>query len=325
MVYEEIKLKQISVIDPIGEAFGVMKKILFQPFDMEKWFVMGFCVWISLLGQGGGSGGGNNFNSFNNNNGGGGAMDQFKNFFFEHMAIIILIAVVAMVIMTAISITMTWLSSRGRFMFMDCVARNYGAVKWPWREYKREGNSLFLFRLIVGFTNLLFILILIGSIGFMVYAFLENPTIMTVPIIILTIIALSIALLVVLSLLVVLQFTEDFIIPIMHTHRLGCMAAWGELWTLINDGNIWHFVLYHLFKIVIGMMVGLAVLVFVLATCCIGCCAMMIPYIGVVVTLPVHVFCRAYSACYLRQYGSWFDVFVEPEPLEDVVGGPSPQ
>ena len=247
------------------------------------------------------------------------------------MAIIILIASVVLVVMIAISLTMTWLSSRGRFMFMDCVARNYGHVKWPWHEYKRQGNSLFIFRVILGLVGLFFGLVLAGSIGFMVYAFSKNPTIMTPAIIAVTFLALAISLLVILSLLVVVQFTTDFIVPIMHTHRLSCRAAWSELWVLINDGNIWHFVLYHMFKFVIGLLIGFAVIAFVICTCCIGCCLMAIPYIGVVVTLPILVFDRAYSACYLRQYGPWFDVFVEPEPVEDIVeaepydNGPEPE
>jgi hypothetical protein len=45
----------------------------------------------------------------------------------------------------------------------------------------------------------------------------------------------------------------------------------------------------------------------------------MIPYISVVVMLPLHVFCRAYSVCYLRQYGQWFDAFAAATPVEEIV------
>jgi hypothetical protein len=315
MVYEEIELKSISVVEPLGDAYRIMKKILFQPFNMEKWFVIGFGAWLSQLAQGGGSGSGNNFNRNNV----GGEIAQIQNFFYENLGVIILVGAVVLVVIMAIVATVTWLSSRGRFMFMDCVARNYGAVKWPWHEYKRQGNSLFLFRMLVGFVSMIFILVLVGAIGFVVYSFSENPTILTPAIIAVAFIALAVALLVVLSLLVVLQFTEDFIVPIMHTHRLSCTAAWKELWALIKDDNIWNFVIYHLFKFVIGLLIVLIVVAFVLATCCIGGCLMMVPYIGVVLTLPIHVFCRAYSACYLRQYGRWFDVFTEPEPVEEIV------
>ena len=42
-----------------------------------------------------------------------------------------------------------WIGSRGRFIFTDCIVRNRGAIAEPWREFRREGNSFFLFSLIV--------------------------------------------------------------------------------------------------------------------------------------------------------------------------------
>src|SRR5205814_3468739 len=47
-----------------------------------------------------------------------------------------------------------WLSSRGRFIFLDCVVKNRGAIVVPWREYRREGNSYFLFTLAVMFITI---------------------------------------------------------------------------------------------------------------------------------------------------------------------------
>src|ERR1700741_451255 len=44
---------QIEVFKPFGEAFELMKKILFQPFDLKKWFVIGFAAWLSNLGGSG--------------------------------------------------------------------------------------------------------------------------------------------------------------------------------------------------------------------------------------------------------------------------------
>ena len=47
----------VSVIDPIGPAFEEVKTILFKPFDLGKWFVIGFCAWLAFLGSGGPGGG----------------------------------------------------------------------------------------------------------------------------------------------------------------------------------------------------------------------------------------------------------------------------
>ena len=51
----------ISVTDPIGRAINRAKYITFQPFDIGKWFVLGFIAWLAALGEGGGFGGGGNF------------------------------------------------------------------------------------------------------------------------------------------------------------------------------------------------------------------------------------------------------------------------
>jgi hypothetical protein len=48
--------RDISVIEPIGAAIEKTKQILFQPFDIAKWFAVGFCAWLAALGNGGGVG-----------------------------------------------------------------------------------------------------------------------------------------------------------------------------------------------------------------------------------------------------------------------------
>ena len=46
--------RNIEIFKPFGEAFELMKKILFQPFDLKKWLVVGFGAWLANLGGGGG-------------------------------------------------------------------------------------------------------------------------------------------------------------------------------------------------------------------------------------------------------------------------------
>src|SRR4029450_8649251 len=38
---------KIEIFKPFGEAFELMKKILFQPFDLTKWLVIGFATFLS--------------------------------------------------------------------------------------------------------------------------------------------------------------------------------------------------------------------------------------------------------------------------------------
>ena len=48
----------ISVVDPIGQSLKRTSEILFKPFDLRKWFVLGFCAFLAYLGEGGGNWGG---------------------------------------------------------------------------------------------------------------------------------------------------------------------------------------------------------------------------------------------------------------------------
>src|ERR1700709_723637 len=68
---------EISVTTPVGQAFDRMKLMLFQPFDIGKWFIIGFCAWLAGLGESGGGFHGN-FNNFGN--------DRHSHNFHETMA-----------------------------------------------------------------------------------------------------------------------------------------------------------------------------------------------------------------------------------------------
>jgi hypothetical protein len=37
-------VRGVSVLEPIGHAINKTKHILFEPFSLEKWFVIGFCA-----------------------------------------------------------------------------------------------------------------------------------------------------------------------------------------------------------------------------------------------------------------------------------------
>src|SRR5436190_11182142 len=43
---------KIEIFKPFGEAFETTKKILFQPFDLMKWLVIGFAAWLATMFSG---------------------------------------------------------------------------------------------------------------------------------------------------------------------------------------------------------------------------------------------------------------------------------
>ena len=295
----------ISVIDPLGPAFERVKVILFKPFDLGKWFVIGFCAWLAGLGEGGGGGGnGSHWQRVGDHRQ---AAEQAKDFVLENLPWVIPIAIIVLLIIIGLWILFTWLSSRGRFMFLHCVAQNKAEVKVPWLRFCRHANSLFLFRIIVGLIALAAFSLPCILAVFFIFAIISGPPYVW-PISGLGVIGLAIFVLAIVFWLVK-RFTTDFVVPIMFLRTGSCTAAWREFLTLLS-ANKARFALYALFRIVIAISIGVIVIAVVLVTCCCAACILAIPYIGTVVLLPVLVFVRAYSLCYFCQFGPQFDVFI---------------
>jgi len=298
----------VSVIEPIGPAFEKVKTILFSPFDLRKWFVIGFCAWLAFLGKGGGGNGGGGGR-------GGGPPDvhegfgQAKVFVLENLGWIIPVALIGVMLIIVLWLVSIWLSSRGRFMFLHCVAQNKAEVKVPWAKFRQHANSLFLFRIVLG---------LIG------FAVIGLPCLLAAGLIVITIanngfvaaavlgIVLIVLMIVTISIIFALigKFTMDFVVPIMFLRTTSCTAGWREFLTILSVNKA-RFVLYILFQIVIAIVIGAILSIGFCIGCCLCCVSLLllIPYIGTVILLPVLVFKRAYSLLYLGQFGPEFDVF----------------
>ena len=301
----------VSVIDPIGPAFEKVKEILFRPFDFGKWFVIGFCAWLAYLGSGGGGGGG----SGGNGRGGRGSYEiqeglgEAKHFVLENLHWIIPVSVVVVVIGIVLWLAVMWLSSRGRFMFLHCVAHNKAEVSIPWTKFRQHANSLFLFRIILGLISFITIgLPLLLAIGIFIMMIAGDGAIA-----IGILGGIMIGLIILVGAIIfgcISKFTMDFVVPIMFLRTTSCTAGWREFLTILS-ANKARFALYILFQIVIGIVLGTIKMMGFCIGCCL-CCAgflLLIPYIGTVILLPLPVFTRSYSLLYLKQYGPEFDVF----------------
>jgi len=287
-----------SVIEAIPAAFRRMGLILFQPFDAGKWFVLGFCAWLAQLGEGGGP----NFNF--NFNAGGGDFDGFARVVKEHLDLIILIAALALLVGLALGLLITWLSSRGKFMFLDGVVRNRGAVVEPWRQYRAPANSLFWFRLVFGLAVLLLLVVIGGVCVGIAWIDIERATFSGAT---LGAMLLGFALLFPLMLItnLISSLLEDFVVPVMYLRGLRVWPAWGVVYRELVRGHVGPVLLFYLMKVVMGMAVALVAIL----VCCITCCIVALPYIGTVILLPLPVFMRCYSLCYIEQYGPGWELF----------------
>ncbi len=300
-------LPNISVIEPVGLAVERVKTILFKPFELGKWFTIGFCAWLALLGQSG-----PHFNfPFKNLRHPGSRLGQVQNVFSEHLLLIIVLGSVGLLIGLAIMITLVWLSSRGRFMFIYCISGNKAEVKTPWHKFRKPANSLVVFKLVAGLVVFVCFALFAIIIGLMIIPLIGNGACPRIAEIVAIVCLSLIMVLLGLASALFFKFTNDFVIPIMYLRGCSCIEAWRQFGQMLSSRK-GAFVLYILFQIVIAMAIGMILLALVLGTCCCAACFMAIPYIGIVLMLPVFVFKQAYVLYYLRQFGPAFDIFAVP-------------
>ncbi|MFA5252371.1 MAG: hypothetical protein WC454_07290 [Phycisphaerae bacterium] len=302
---------KISVIDPISPALERVKVMLFKPFDLAKWFTVGFCAWLAYLGSGG-NGGFQWHGPCKSNEQHveiAECVDSTKEYLLENLYWIIPTAAIVMVLVIGISLLITWLDSRGKFMFLHCVATNKSEVKVPWNKFRKHGNSLFLFRIVLGLIGIAIVAVpILGIVALIIMMVAEAATVIVfVPI---TIILGMLIFMFAIVLSLIRKFTFDFVVPLMFLQTAHCMAAWREFLKILS-ANKARMALYILFQIIISIVITTIIFIGFCAGCCLCCVSLLvlIPYIGTVILLPIFIFKQSYTLYYLRQYGPGFDVF----------------
>jgi len=308
----------LSVIDPISRSFDQTIKILFKPFSAKKWLFLGFCMWLARLGQGGGG-----FNVPGGGHGGSGhslgsAATEAKAWVVAHLILVLFLIGLVSLFVIGIMLLLTWLSSRGRFMFLDGVVHNRGAVRAPWSEFKTQGNSLFLFLFLFGIATFLIIMGVFVFCG--VAAWPDIVAERFGPGVIVAIIAI-LGVLVPFGLLCTLigALVNDFVVPVMYLRRVRVLDAWRSVWEEIITPHPGATILFYLMRIVLLFVTGAIALCVTLLTCC---CIAFVPFIGTVILLPLYVFMRCYSLYFIEQIGPEMKVFPNPRELDDLMPDP---
>ncbi len=305
--------REMSVTQPVGQAIDRARKVLFQPFDIGKWLVIGFCAWLASLGEGGGFPGG--FHLGGSPHGHGrhslrAGLDQARDYVMQNIGWIVPLVIALVAVGLVIWLVVLWLSSRGRFMFLHCVALNTAEVSVPWTRFDSAANSLFLFRLVIGLISLAVTLPLVGGLLLVVLRMVIREAVSPGG---LLLAVLFVCTMMVLGIVfwIIGRLTTDFVVPLQFLRRSRCLEAWRELRGLL-PGNLGNLVLYLLFRIVLAIAIAAILVAVVLATCCLAGCLFALPYLGTVFLLPILVFERAYSLHYLAQLGPDYDVFAPP-------------
>ena len=300
----------ISYFGPFGRAWNRMKIALFKPFDLNKWFLLGFTAFLAGLAD---WHNGTVTSRWSDR----GSFREFVDFpnrawqwLNSHPLLFMAIVFGAMIIMTVLVIIL-WLSSRGSFLFLDNVVRDKAEISVPWKRFKTLGNSLFVWRLVFGLIGLS-LSILFFVIFFITAAhYYEDRGDFPLPIILAVGMALFF-LLIVIIIAYIFLFLRDFVVPIMYKNNIKTAPAWHMFLSVFGQ-HPFHFILYGLLVFVLIIAFVIAVVFAGLITCCIGWFLLVIPYIGTVITLPVWYFFRAFSLEFLAQFGPEYELFARPE------------
>ncbi|HEX7518610.1 MAG TPA: hypothetical protein VF345_15125 [Chthoniobacterales bacterium] len=289
---------KIEIFEPFGAAFELMKKILFQPFDFAKWCVIGFAAFLSGSW---GSGfrlrfplnGNWNFRSTSYHN-----MPASESLPSWLLPFIIAIAIFVLIWIFVVM----WIVSRGRFIFIDCVVKNRAAIVAPWREYRREGNSFFLFSLAVTFLAMVIMTALVLLIVVPLGLFAGGKG--TAGLGTTAVFAFVFIGLVLLAFTIFFAVVSQFMVPVMYRRRCLAREAFFAVSKLVL-ARPGPFVLFVLFGIVLVMALVLTSTI----VSCLTCCIAGLPYVSSVVLLPAFVWLLAFKLLFLRQFGPEYDVW----------------
>ena len=298
--------RKIEILAPFSEAVELTKRILFQPFDLAKWMTIGFAAFLAGLADG------TRFNpAFNLPDLSG--RTESQNVELEAVrsqidawmvgGIIAVVVVVALALM----VLFMWIGSRGRFMFVDCIVHNRGAIEHPWREYRREANSLFFWSLVISGISLVLVALCALPIAL---PYLTGGEIGEFgPLTIIYIITVVVFFVLAGGAIALIAW---FMVPVMYRQRCNALTAFKAVIGLILREPA-PFILYVIFGIVV--LIGGSMLSCLVT--CLTCCIALLPYIGTVILLPLYVFYYAWGLLFLRQFGLEYDVWANVTALEE--------
>lgn len=156
-----------------------------------------------------------------------------------------------------------WLGSRFKFIWFDSIVKNDASLVEPFKRYKKEGNSLFKFFLLVSFLSLSFFGLiaywmffihqklsgLYGSEG--AWPFMRTASVFLVPGLLMLI---AVIFLIFLNLVV-----NHFLVPIMALDNSSLRQAWGKFIAIYRSScrELWFYFLVFIGLYFLGGIIAL--------------------------------------------------------------------
>jgi len=312
-----------SAADAVTQAIERSKQLLF-PFKAEKWFALGFTVFLAQCGEGGGTtlqmpqmpglpGGPSGRGAPSPY--GPSALAEIQKMIADSVrtlkadwTLYVTLAVVGVVVLFGIWACVLWFSSRAKLMFVESVIWDRVDISPQWARAGELGMSLFKFRALFGMGGSLLMLLAVGgavAAGFSDFEkgeFLGSRALLSYSIFGIASLFFGF------PLLMTALILDDFVVPLMVVRNARVIEAWGMCRRELLSSHAGGVVFFYLLRVVLAFGIGLITVVLA----CVTCCLMYVPYIQTVLLLPIFVFSRAYPLYYLEQIG--ISIFPPPEP-----------
>ncbi len=309
-----------SAIDPLNPAMSRVGKICFRPFNLGRWFAIGFMAFLA-----GATGGGLNFpNPFSSRSSSGFTSGNFHqiaqnalDWVGRHINEIIIIGGIILIVWLCFIALMSWLRCRAKFVFIDQIVKHHANVVHPWKAHAMHAHSLFMFTIVLGtimcvvYMGALILMVVLGWPAIKAAEFNSHAWV-----------ALGVGAAITLPCMfissIVFAIVDKILVPVMYFHGVGIVHAYRIFKKEMLPGNLGSIALFLLMKLAIGVGVGIVSMIVGLVGCCV--CAFL-PYLNTVASLPAHVFTQTYDLLYVASFfGNRFPMN-EPQagfPITDV-------
>lgn len=313
----------VKYLQPLVDAWNRMTEDLFRPFRLGRWFAVGFMAFLVRCSKGGGGG------NINLPGGRGGRFeremehvgDTARSFLDNPLFLPIVLSV--LVLGLTLWLVFLWLGSRAHFVFLDQVTHRHWRIAEPWERTRTQGNSLFLWRL--AFTALVIVAIFVVVIPLVLVLVWAAKRSDMLALVLGVGVGVPLVLAIVIPAAFVDCFLSNFVVPIMYRDGIRTTEGWRRFSPLLK-ARFWSFVGYGLLIFFLSIGIALALFALGCVTCCVGLLILIIPYIGTVVTLPIHYTWRGFGPSFLAQFGpehwSWPDA--APAPVAAAPPWPEP-
>ena len=295
-----------SCLSAASQAYDRMLSVLFKPFDIMRWFSMGFCAWLAYIGT--------QSANFNGMKGDGnpalfkqqvdGLLDKVSNALAHPGMYEATFAVGLVFLSLLIGLWMCALRSRGDFMFLHRWYQPDASILLCWRAARAAGHELFVWRVyFFVVAGLLFALDGVSAYAQIIRPYMASGKVWGQPLMHPTVVCVTAAVLLAVAVQLVAHLAKAFVVPVMYWHGVPASRAWLVVFALCNQ---YPFAVlgYLAYCVIFWILAVLAILAFVVCTCCVGIIPLAMPYVYGVVLLPVFLFFRGYAVCFLSQWRS---------------------